>query len=183
MRGPALYTLLLALLLGCSQTTPEPELDPEPGEPRFQVIARLGDPALKGPGAERIELTTLATVSRPALCLGSRGHFEISTPPHARRIQFSVGVKRAYEKKKRKPVSFYFNLMRPPRNRQRPEILHSEVVHPIQVGWSAHSVALPASETGHRLRFEVFGGESGVAVALDPEGTPSGCWAAVVVEG
>ncbi len=181
MRGPALYTLLLALLLGCSQTNPEPEPDPDPGEPRIQEIARLGDPVLKGPGAERLELTKLAGVSRPALCLGSRGHFEISTPPHARRIQFSVGVKRAYEKK-RKPVNFYFNLMRP-RNRQRPEILHSELVRPIQVGWSAHSVALPASETGLRLRFEVFGGESGVAVALDPEGTPSGCWASGVVEG
>ena len=180
MGRPALYALLLALLPGCPQTTPETELDLDPGEPRIQVIAHLGDPALEGPGAERIELTKLGGVSHPALCLGSRGHFEISTPPRARRLQFSVGVKRAYEK--RKPVVFHFNLLRP-RNRRRPEILHSERVRPTQMGWLARSVALPASETGHRLRLEVFGGESGIAVAPDADGNPSGCWASVIVEG
>ena len=178
MRGPVLWALLLALLPGCPQTPREP--DPEATEPAARVIARLGDPMLKGPTAERIELTKLAGVSRPALCLGSRGHFEITTPPRARRLQFSVGVKRGDEESEL--GNFHFRLLRP-RGRQRPENLHTEVVTLTQLGWLEQSVALPASESGHRLRFEIFSGQPGIVVAPDPEGSHSGCWASIVVEG
>ena len=78
--------------------------------------------------------------------------------------------------------SFRFHLLRP-RHRQRPEVLHAEDVMPTQRGWLERSIELPASKSGHRLRFEIFGGVPGTLVATAEEGNHSGCWASVVVEG
>ena len=100
-KSAGVCVLLLALAPGCSEA-PEPEAPtppvtrvlarPEaPTQPVTRVLARLGDPELSASLPRPIKHKKLAGDSRPALCLGTFGGFDISTSPRTARRERVAG--------------------------------------------------------------------------------------------